>query len=699
MQLVIVESPSKGRTISAYLGKDFIVKSSFGHVRDLPKGNLGVDVEHDFEPKYIIPTKSKKTVTDLKKTAEKADIIILATDEDREGEAIAWHLVKALNLDGSEKKAKRKKTDVDEKPFEQKQIQRIVFHEITKGAIEKALENPRAINQALVDAQQARRILDRLVGYKLSPFLWKKVARGLSAGRVQSVAVRLVVEREREIEKFKPEEYWSILAQLTTNNEQRTTEFPSYLHKINDKTLDKLEIKTKEESDKILAAINKSDFIVQDVAKNEMARSPFAPYITSTLQQDAARKLYFSAKQTMVLAQQLYEGIELGADGHHGLITYMRTDSVNLSEEALVKAKTLIERDYGSNYYERRKFKTKSKSAQEAHEAIRPTDPDRTPDSIKSYLTPQQYKLYNLIWRRFVASQMTKAIFDSLTIDIQAAGNNEQRTKYIFRANGSTMRFDGFLKVYPTKYEEVNLPIVKVDEKLDLKELKAEQHFTKPPARFNEASLIKTLEKEGIGRPSTYAPTISTILARNYVNKDKSRYFHPTEIGVMVNDLLVQHFPEIVDIGFTSKMEEELDNIAEGKTEWIPVIKNFYDPFDKNLKVKYEEVSKEEVTHQEKTGQICEKCGGEMIVKMGRYGRFVACSNFPECKNILKPPKSTEEPEKTGEKCDKCEGGEMVIRKGRFGKFIACSNYPKCKNTKKIPKETDKGTGETKSAT
>ncbi len=667
MQLVIVESPTKSKTISRFLGGDFVVKSSFGHIRDLPKGNLGVDVENDFEPKYIIPTKSKKTVTDLKKTAEKANTIILATDEDREGEAIAWHLVEALGLN---KKSKSK----------DKSIQRIVFHEITKGAIESALSNPRTINQDLVDAQQARRILDRLVGYKLSPFLWKKVARGLSAGRVQSVAVRLIVEREREIEKFIPEEYWTILAMLNT---AESVELPAYLHKINDKVLEKLDLKTKEETDKILNAVTGSDFIVEDVARNEISRSPMAPYTTSTLQQDAARKLHFSAKQTMVLAQQLYEGVEIG-EGSAGLITYMRTDSVNLSEEALSKAKTMIEKNYGSDYYERRKFKTKSKSAQEAHEAVRPTEPERIPESIKQYLTPQQFKLYNLIWRRFIASQMTKAVFDSLAIDIKAAGSD--KNNYIFRANGSTLKFDGFLKVYPTKYEEVTLPVVKAGEKLDLKELKPEQHFTKPPARYNEASLIKTLEKEGIGRPSTYAPTISTILQRNYVNKDRDRYLHPTEIGVMVNDLLVAHFPEIVDVGFTSKMEEELDNIAEGKTEWVPVIKGFYEPFDKNLKLKYEEVSKEEVTHQERTGQICEKCGGEMIVKMGRYGRFVACSNFPKCKNILKPPKDEKEPEKTGELCEKC-GGEMVIRIGRFGKFKACSNYPKCKNTKKIPKE------------
>ena len=678
--LVIVESPTKARTISRFLGGDFVVMSSYGHVRDLPKTELGVDVDHDFKPKYIIPTKARKNVTALKKEAEKSNRIILATDEDREGESISWHLVQALGLDKIKKGNERKK------------IERIVFHEITKTAIEKAFEKPRTIDQNLVDAQQARRILDRLVGYKLSPFLWKKVARGLSAGRVQSVAVRLIVEREREIEKFKPEEYWTITALLKTSNSKPETIFPAQLIKTGDKTLDKLGIKTKDGADKIVADLNDAEYIVQNIDKNEVARSPLSPFTTSTLQQDAARKLHFSAKQTMMIAQQLYEGVEIGDEGSVGLITYMRTDSVNLSEESLVKVKEYILKEFGEKYFEQRRFKTKTKGAQEAHEAIRPTEPDLTPDKIKSYLTPQQFKLYNLIWQRFTASQMPKAIFDSTAIDISAARNNGKETSYLFRANGSTMKFDGFLRVYPMKFEENNLPIVKVEEKLDLNELKPEQHFTKPPARYNEASLIKTLEKEGIGRPSTYAPIISTIVTRNYVNKDRSRYFHPTEIGIMVNDLLVEHFPQIVDIKFTSKMEAELDDVADGKIKWVPIIKNFYDPFAVLLKEKYEEVSKEEVTHMEKTDLKCEKCGSDMIIKMGRYGKFTACSNFPNCKNILKEGKSQEEPEKTGEKCDKCGEGEMVIRTGRYGKFIACSNYPKCKNTKKIisPTESEK---------
>lgn len=663
MQLVIVESPTKAKTISRFLGGDFLVKSSYGHIRDLPKTELGIDTENDFEPKYVIPTKARKVVSELKKDAKKSDSIILATDEDREGESISWHLVKALGIEKN------------------KDIKRIVFHEITKSAIESALKKPRKIDQNLVDAQQARRILDRLVGYKLSPFLWKKVARGLSAGRVQSVAVRLIVEREREIEKFKPEEYWSITANLDSKNKI----FPATLIAIDGKSLEKLDIKNKESADSIVEDLDGADYTVKSVDKNEMARSPMSPFTTSTLQQDSARKLRFSAKQTMMIAQQLYEGIEIGDQGSVGLITYMRTDSVNLSEESLAKVKDYIIKEYGEKYLEQRRFKTKSKSAQEAHEAIRPTEPSLTPDSIEKYLTPQQFRLYNLIWRRFVASQMQKAIFDSTAIDIEAK-------KYLFRANGSVMKFDGFLKIYPTKFEENELPVVESGEKLELKELLPEQHFTKPPARYNEASLIKTLEKEGIGRPSTYAPIISTIQTRNYVNKDRSRYFHPTEIGVMVNDLLVEHFPEVVDVKFTSKMENELDDVADGKNGWVPIIREFYEPFAEHLKIKYEEVSKEKVTQQEETDLICEKCGSKMIIKMGRYGKFTACSNFPTCKNILKKDSLNggAEPEKTGEKCDKCEEGEMVIRTGRFGKFIACSRYPKCKNTKKINPENKK---------
>lgn len=658
MKLVIVESPTKAKTITKFLSGDYMIRSSFGHVRDLPKTDLGVDVDHDFKPKYVIPTKARKNVTQLKKDAQKADSIILATDPDREGEAIAWHLVTALGLD--------KKKDAD--------IERVVFHEITKSAIDEALEHPRKIDDHLVDAQQARRVLDRLVGYKLSPFLWKKVARGLSAGRVQSVAVRLVVDREREIEAFKAEEYWSITANL---KDDKNNQIAADLYSVKDQVVDKLHIKNEAEAKKVVSDLENANWKVKSIDKKEVHRSPHGPFTTSTLQQEAARKLRYSAKQTMMFAQQLYEGVDLGSEGSVGLITYMRTDSMNLSEESLKKASDYIKESFGDQYAETRKFKKKSKSAQEAHEAIRPTNASLTPESIQKFLTPQQYKLYNLIWRRFIASQMKKAIFDSMAIDILAKD-------YTFRANGSVLKFDGFLKVYPVKFEERELPLLNEGQELTLESLNPEQHFTKPPARYNEASLIKTLEKEGIGRPSTYASILSTIRQRNYISKDSSRYFHPTEIGIMVNDLLVKHFPDIVDIGFTSNMEDKLDDIADGKINWVPTIKEFYQPFSKNLAEKYSEVTKEAVTKVEATGQKCEKCGAEMVIKMGRYGRFTACSNFPTCKNIIKAPK--EEPEKTGETCEKC-GGEMVIRSGRFGKFIACSNYPKCKNTKKIPKE------------
>lgn len=660
MQLIIVESPTKARTISKYLGDDFIVKSSFGHIRDLPKGDLGIDVEHDFEPKYIIPTKAKKNVTALKKDAEKADTILLATDPDREGEAIAWHLYEALGLDKLIKKNKTK-------------VQRVVFHEITEHAIKEAIAHPQQIDDNLVSAQQARRILDRLVGYKLSPVLWKRYYRGLSAGRVQSVAVRFIVEREREIEKFKPDEYWTITALLKQQSADLPQIIPAELVQVGKKKIEKLSIQNEQQAKDITTDLEGVAYTVADVEKNEMARSPHAPFTTSTLQQDGAKKLRFSSKQTMMFAQQLYEA---------GYITYMRTDSVNLSTESLQKAKEYLTKTYGPQYSEQRTFKTKSKSAQEAHEAVRPTEPSRTPESLQGELSPQQFKLYDLIWRRFLASQMPKAVFDATTIQISAPGKKET---YTFRANGLTLKFDGFLKVYPTKFEENELPVVKVNEKLNLEELKPEQHFTKPPARFNEASLIKTLEKEGIGRPSTYAAIISTIQTRRYVEKDRSRYFHPTEIGLLVNDFLVEHFSEIVDIKFTSHLEDELDEIAAGKIKWVPTIRTFYEPLEKSLKSKTEEAQKEKAAEIETTDKICDKCGKPMVIKRGRFGKFVACSNFPDCKNILKEAKK--EPEKTGEKCEKCSEGEMVIRFGRFGKFIACSNYPKCKNTKKVLKE------------
>lgn len=617
MNLVIVESPTKARTISRFLGREYAVQSSFGHVRDLPRTVLGVDVENNFEPKYVIPPKAKRTIAALKKLLPKSDKIIMATDEDREGEAISWHLVKALGLDELKTKNSKGKT-----------IERIVFHEITKRAIDEALKNPRDIDMNLVDAQQARRVLDRLVGYKLSPFLWKKVARGLSAGRVQSVAVRLIVEREREIDGFKPEEYWTIEALFKA----KKGEFIAFLNKIKGEAIPKPGIKNKAEADKILNDLKNKEFIVSKIESKEEKRVPAPPFITSTLQQEAFKKLRFSSKQTMVLAQQLYEGIELGEKEATGLITYMRTDSTNLSDEALWQAKEVIIDLFGEKYWAGfpRKYKVKSRLAQEAHEAVRPTDPTRTPESVRGHLTPQQHKLYDLIWRRFMATQMKEAVFDTMSVEVEADA-------YTFGANGQALKFDGFLKVYPIKFGELTLPELEEKEKLEASEIFSKQHWTKPPPRFNEASLVKTLEKFGIGRPSTYSPIISTIQDRNYVQKDRTRYFHPTEIGKMVNDLLVQHFPDVVDFKFTGNMEDDLDKIAEGKEKWVKVIREFYGPFAATLEKKYKEVGGKTV---EETDEICEKCGGKMVIRMGRFGKFLACSNFPKCKNTKNLPNS-----------------------------------------------------------
>lgn len=649
MKLVIVESPTKAKTISQYLGDEFVVLSSYGHVRDLPKSDLGIDTEHDFTPTYIVPTKAKKNLSELKKAAAKADGIILATDEDREGEAIAWHLAEALGLN---KKSKTKTP---------KPVERIAFHEITKSAIAEALEHPRTIDMNLVNAQQARRVLDRLVGYKLSPVLWKRYYRGLSAGRVQSVATRLIVEREREILAFKPDEYWTITALVP---------FEAQLFSKDGKPLEKLAVPDEATAQQILADLQNAQYVVANVERTETTRMPHAPFTTSTLQQEANKRLHYSSKQTMMFAQGLYEA---------GYITYMRTDSVNLAEQSLIEAKAFIESQYGAPYYARRKYKTKSKSAQEAHEAIRPTDPARTPEIMASELTPQQLKLYDLIWRRFMASQMAVAVFDAATIDVNAK-------QYGFRANGSVLKFDGWLKVLPSKFEENNLPVVRISEQLTLTELKPEQHFTKPPARFNEASLIKTLEKEGIGRPSTYAAIISTIVLRKYVEKDRSRTFHPTEIGMQVNDFLVEQFPRIVDITFTSTMEDEFDEIAAGTRQWVPTIREFYEPLAVDIKEKMKNAQAAKESEIETTDKTCDKCGSPMVVKRGRFGKFIACSNFPECKNILKEKKDDAPPEKVGRPCPECNG-ELIFRAGRFGKFIACANFPKCKHTEKIKAE------------
>lgn len=661
--LVIVESPTKAKTISKFLGSDYVVDSSYGHVRDLPKSTMGIDIEHDFEPKYIVPTKAKERVKTLKAKAKKADTIYFATDEDREGEAIAWHLKDLLGIQ-SETRAKR-----------------IVFHEITKTAIMEALDHPRDIDQHLVDAQQARRALDRLVGYELSPWLWKKIRRGLSAGRVQSVAVRIIVEREREIQKFVPQEYWTVEADF----QKATGEtLHARLSKQDGKTLDKLAIENEAAAKTILANLNNASYTVTNVQKKEMRKNPPAPYTTSTLQQDANRKLGFSSKQTMLIAQQLYEGVDLGA-GSEGLITYMRTDSVNLSTKFTGDAHSAITEHFGADYAlaAPRRYKTSSKLAQEAHEAIRPTEAARTPESVKTYLDPRQYKLYELIWRRALATQMAEARLDLTTIEVA----NADGTIYTFRATGSVITFKGYLALYSDVYKENMLPSCSAGESLACLAITPNQHFTEPPPRYTEASLVKALEEEGIGRPSTYAPTMSTIQDRGYVEK-REKQFVPTEIGFLVNDVLVEHFPNIVDLKFTARMEDDLDAIANGAKEWVPILREFYLPFKANLKEKEISVTKKELT-EEATKEVCEKCGKPMVIKMGRFGRFLACTGYPECKNTkqIGSDGKPQAPETTDEVCDKC-GKPMVIKHGRFGKFLGCSGYPDCKNIKKIQKKT-----------
>lgn len=642
MKLVIVESPTKAKTISKFLGKDYSVESSYGHIRDLPKGKLGVDVDNNFEPQYVIPRKVQKRVTALRKKAAKAESVILATDEDREGEAIAWHLSHALKVDP-------------------KIIKRIAFHEITKDAIESAIENPRDINKELVDAQQARRVIDRLVGYKLSPFLWKKIRGGLSAGRVQSVAVKLIVDREEEIKKFKPQEYWTILAKLESKS-SKGGEFEALVSKINDIELDKLGIQNEKKAAKIVDGIKKADIQIISIIKKETKRNPLPPFTTSTLQQIASGRLRFSARQTMMFAQRLYEG------GH---ITYMRTDSLSLSRESTSAAKGWITDKLGREYAlsAPRVFKAKSKLAQEAHEAIRPTNPAKLTDDISG--DDKQKKLYELIWQRFIASQMPQAVFDATSVEIGASGAKDS---YTLKTNGNILRFDGYLKVWPSKITETELPELNKNDELNLVEIKQEQHFTEPPPRYNEASLVKTLEEHGIGRPSTYAPIISVIQDRDYVEKDENRRFVPTETGSVVNKVLSEHFPSIVDVGFTASIEEQFDGIADGKKEWHDVVKDFYEPFDENLEKKYEEVKKEEFV--EKTDEKCDVCGKDMVVKHGRFGKFLACSAYPDCKNTksLKAP-----PQKIGMKCPTCIEGEVIIRHTKRGKvFFGCSRYPEC---------------------
>ena len=673
--LVVVESPAKARTIKKILGRDYIVESSVGHIRDLPTKELGVDIENAFRPKYVLIRGKGKVVKSLQSEAGKVDNIYLAADPDREGEAICWHLAEEL-----------KKT--------KKPIHRITYNEITKSAILNAIENPGEIDMSLVDAQQARRVLDRLVGYQISPILWRSVKPGLSAGRVQSVAVRLICEREAEIEAFKSEEYWTLTATLTPVDVEHL--FPARLHKIGNTKgeINNYGFRIDEARAKELAADAKGkNYVVEKVEKKERKQRPVPPFITSTLQQEASRKLRFAAKKTMFIAQQLYEGLAIGSEGSVGLITYMRTDSTRVAQEAVQAARDYIKTTYGKEYLPARPVAYRSKKgAQDAHEAIRPTVPLRTPSELEPYLSSEQYRLYDLIWKRLIASQMNPAILDATTIDIKA-------DIYLFRATGSVIKFNGFRRIYmegrddiatnesETNEDNINLPTVKEGDTLNLRKLDPKQHFTQPPPRYNEATLVKMLEAEEIGRPSTYASILSTIQDRGYVIRER-RQLLPTDIGRLVNHLLIHGFPNIVDVKFTAQMEEQLDTIAEGKVKWAQTLGEFYPPFQIALKEAPDKMYEARKAMEQESEEKCDKCGGNMIVKWGRYGRFLGCVNYPECKNIksLSTDDTTvaSEPETTDTDCDKC-GKPMVVRTSRAGgKFLSCSGYPKCRNAKPI---------------
>lgn len=648
MNLVIVESPAKAKTIKKYLGKDFEVVASMGHIRDLPKSKFGVDVENNFEPHYINMRDKSDVIKELKKQAKKSDTIYLATDPDREGEAISWHLAQLLNLNMNDNN-------------------RVTFNEITKTGVQNGMNNPRQIDIDLVNAQQTRRILDRIVGYQLSPFLWKKVKRGLSAGRVQSVTVRLIVDREREIRSFVPVEYWSVDAKFTTKGKVRKT-FPSKLVTIDG---EKVELHTEEETNKILARLEGKNFEVTNVKKKVTKKAPAPPFITSTLQQEASKRLSFQSKRTMKTAQELYEGIEIKGMGAVGLITYMRTDSLRISDEARNSAKTYIEAKFGEKYIpdKPRVFKSKS-NAQDAHEAIRPSMPELEPDSIKDNLTADQYKLYKLIWSRFIASQMANALLDTVSIDITA-------DNCVFRSSGYSVKFDGFTVLYEeTKDDEEEdnkiLPEINNGDIVNVKELKGNQHFTQPPARYTEASLIKTLEENGIGRPSTYAPIITTIISRYYVERD-GKQLKPTQLGEVVTDLMKEHFKKIVDAKFTANMETTLDEVEKGKTNWVETLDKFYKDFEKTLKKAETDMEGKRVkVPDETTDLICEKCGKPMVIKIGRFGRFIACSGFPDCKNTKKIVQETKGI------CPIC-GQKIVLKKSKKGRsFYGCDNYPEC---------------------
>jgi DNA topoisomerase-1 len=680
--IVIVESPTKQKTIAKFLGNGYVIVATLGHIRDLPSRALGVDEAKNFEPQYVILPKAKKVLPILKQAVKSAKKVFLATDYDREGEAIAWHVAEALKLPAS-------------------QIARITFHEITPEAIKDSLQHPRKVNMDLVHSQLARRILDRLVGYKLSPLLWAKVRKGLSAGRVQSVALRLLVERESEIKDFKAESFWTIKVELRKGSD---TAFQARLVEIQGKKIEQTAVldlfadeyrvttTTLKESVDVNALseeLKTAEYNVNKVVRKEAHRSPAPPFMTAALQQDSVRRLGFSAIKTMVVAQQLYEGVELGQDGSVGLITYMRTDSLNVAVSAQEEARKFITKTYGAESLPKspRMYKSKSKGAQEAHEAIRPTSVARTPESIKQYLTPEQSRLYDLIWRRFVASQMEDAVFDTVGVDISAKMRDKS---CLFHANGRTVKTPGFLKVYTEvddaeKAEGQKLPELKEKDNLTLIQVLPESHASDAPPRYNEASLIKMLERHGIGRPSTYAPILQTIIGRGYV-RDENRRLYPSELGVIVTELLKKHFAAIVDLDFTAKLEDRLDEIAQGETEWPGVIRSFYDPFTKDLAIAQTAITTKPYEPRE-SGEMCEKCGSPMLIRESRFGRYLSCKAYPKCKNKISLNAEGKKilPELIDRKCEQC-GKQMMKRIGRRGPFLACSGYPDCRTTLSIDK-------------
>src|SRR6476469_1170731 len=687
--LVIVESPAKAKTIQKYLGKGYTVEASLGHVKDLPKSTLGVDTDNDFETEYIVIPGKEKVVAKLKKLATGVDTIYLAPDPDREGEAIAAHLAEELGEGAKTKKKKKKKDENGHERF-----RRVTFNEITQRAVREAFERPRDIDQNLVDAQQARRVLDRLVGYQVSPLLWDKVRRGLSAGRVQTVALRLIVEREREIKAFQKKEYWTIDAHLAGPKP------PAFDARFIGKSEEKVEVNNGEDAEKIRAALEKADWLVRTVDRKERRRNATPPFTTSKLQQDSSRKLRFSVKRTMMIAQRLYEGVELGEEGSVGLITYMRTDSTRVAPEAITEVREYVGKEYGQNYLPEapNTFKEK-KDSQGAHEAIRPTSAMRHPDQIKQYLKEDEFKVYKLIWQRFVASQINPAVFDQTTVDIDAKSGGES---FWFRVTGSVLKFDGFLRVYEESKEgkdeedeelKHKLPALEAGQKLTLRELKPEQHFTEPPPRYNEASLVKELEERGIGRPSTYSAILSTIQERQYVQKLGGK-FSPTEIGLVVTDLLVENFRDIFDVEYTARLEEELDEIEEGKETWTDALAGFYKRFAKDLR--YAEKHMENIKRMEKpTDEKCERCGSPLVIKWGKHGSFYACSSYkkddPESCNFTKenpinlPDLDSADVQETTQEeyCENC-GRVMVLKRGRFGQFMACTGYPDCNTTRRL---------------